>query len=575
MDASLNIVELIENNPITKLSNTYNNKLLEKIKDHFTDSQQQLFISSFYCYLNYSQTTDFIIDLDNIWEWLGFSQKAMAKRTLEKNFIPDKDYKCLLCRSAEQKSEGRGGHNKETIMLNIRTFKLFCLKSETQKASEIHEYFVELEELLHEVLEEESNELRLQLEQNKIKITEMEEDNKLLQIKEKTPYIYIYNIDTRFAKPELKIGYTKNINERIRPYKQISKHGRIELTVEVVDQNIRTVENFIHHLLDKYKIKDEVFSIDVEEAKIMVLHIVNTIKLFNLSNDSERQLKLKQLYENEQEIIDNQPKNKISTREMSTQTDFEENMFTPMSVDESDKDELTQKFDKYIKDHCIVRDDVEISTTDIIGQYRILEQSASKEVYHKLKDYLDKRFKPYRLKVQDKNQVINGYMGVTLKELKYNKSLVLSTPQNFIFHACIFSPSGKVLFSDLLDEYQKWKAQITLDNNLLSNETNEEELKKYLKSTGYVLYTTIWANNGGGQGYYGLFLKKDNSNNHKTTSSTGKKVEKRSKNGDFLLGTWESIARAAEAEKCCSAKMSRSIKECKIFNNDYYFCVVK
>ena len=29
MDASLNIVNLIENNPIIKLSNTYNNKLLD------------------------------------------------------------------------------------------------------------------------------------------------------------------------------------------------------------------------------------------------------------------------------------------------------------------------------------------------------------------------------------------------------------------------------------------------------------------------------------------------------------------------------------------------------------------
>ena len=34
MDTSLNIVNLIENNPIIKLSNTYNNKLLEKIKEN-------------------------------------------------------------------------------------------------------------------------------------------------------------------------------------------------------------------------------------------------------------------------------------------------------------------------------------------------------------------------------------------------------------------------------------------------------------------------------------------------------------------------------------------------------------
>ena len=52
MDASLNIVELIENNPITKLSSSYNGKLLTKIQEGFTDFEQQLFVSSFYGYLN-------------------------------------------------------------------------------------------------------------------------------------------------------------------------------------------------------------------------------------------------------------------------------------------------------------------------------------------------------------------------------------------------------------------------------------------------------------------------------------------------------------------------------------------
>jgi len=42
---TLNIVDLIEKNPISKLSDTYNNKLLTKIKANFTEMEQQLFIS--------------------------------------------------------------------------------------------------------------------------------------------------------------------------------------------------------------------------------------------------------------------------------------------------------------------------------------------------------------------------------------------------------------------------------------------------------------------------------------------------------------------------------------------------
>ena len=52
----LNIIELIEKIPITKLSSSYNNKLLNKNQQNFTGFEQQLFVSSFYCYLNYDKT---------------------------------------------------------------------------------------------------------------------------------------------------------------------------------------------------------------------------------------------------------------------------------------------------------------------------------------------------------------------------------------------------------------------------------------------------------------------------------------------------------------------------------------
>ena len=186
MDCSLNIVQLIENNPITKLTNTYNSRLLAKIQEKFTESQQQLFISSFFCYLNYHPTDDFVIDLDNIWQWLGFSQKINAKTSLEKHFLIEKDYKLSLLRSQERRNQTKGGQNREQILLNIETFKLFCIKAGTKKAGEIHEYFVKLERLLHEVMEEESTEFKQLFEQAKNTITQNDENNqkKLEKMKE-------------------------------------------------------------------------------------------------------------------------------------------------------------------------------------------------------------------------------------------------------------------------------------------------------------------------------------------------------------------------------------------------------
>ena len=108
---SFNIVDLITKNPLTKLSETHNSILLNKVKNTFNESEQQLFIASFYSYLNYHKTDDYIIDLDNIWKWLGFNQKIKAKYLLEKNFELEKDYKKSLSLVGKQTNIGISNNN--------------------------------------------------------------------------------------------------------------------------------------------------------------------------------------------------------------------------------------------------------------------------------------------------------------------------------------------------------------------------------------------------------------------------------------------------------------------------------
>ena len=232
--SEFNIVDLIEHNPITRLTNTYQNKLLSKIKDNFNDTEQQLFVSSFYCYLNYNKT-DFIIDLDTIWVWLGFSTKQKTKELLEKNFTPEIDYKCLLNLPVKQTNTGRGGHNKEKIMLNIRTFKLLCLKAGTKKAGQIHEYYLKLEETLQDVIEEESNQLKQQLEIKELQVKDQAEKIKNIEkdqisLKEKTilehfpnntQCIYYGTIENLSNNGEklVKFGNSNNLKNRIYSHK--------------------------------------------------------------------------------------------------------------------------------------------------------------------------------------------------------------------------------------------------------------------------------------------------------------------------------------------------------------------
>jgi len=231
MEQNLNIAQLIEKNSLTRLSKDYQNKLLNKIKTNFTDNQQQLFVASFYCFLNYDTKKDFVIDFDHVWKWLGFSRKGNAKTVLNKNFTIDIDYKI---KTASEVAEAvletvNGGQNKETIMFTVNTFKKFCLKAGTKKADEVHDYYIKLEELLQQTVNEETNELRLQLtckeEEHKKSVLEIEKLNKQLHKRYEPKiiteekfivYLLIAHINGRTV---YIIGKTADITKRYRSYR--------------------------------------------------------------------------------------------------------------------------------------------------------------------------------------------------------------------------------------------------------------------------------------------------------------------------------------------------------------------
>lgn len=258
MDDTLNIVDLIESNNTLNFSPDYNNRFINKIKETFTETQQQLFVSSFYCYLNYNQTTEFVVDLDNVWKWLGFSTKQKSKLLLEKHFIIDKDYKVLLNLQDKQKNDTRGGHNKEIIMLNIRTFKLFCIKAGTEKANEIHEYFVKLEDIMNEIIKEECAEFKHKLENQKLS-SQLEkellrEKTLLEQFPLNTQCVYYGIIDNTNENNEqlVKYGNSNNLQQRVEQHKKIFTNFRLVNAFKVdnklhIENAIKKCQEIIPH----------------------------------------------------------------------------------------------------------------------------------------------------------------------------------------------------------------------------------------------------------------------------------------------------------------------------------------
>ena len=640
---SIDIVNLIERNPISRFNQTYQSKLIEKLQSKFSDYHQQLFLSSFYCYLKYDKLNDFVIDLDDIWEWLGFIKKSNAKRLIKKLFIVDEDFKCSLLRTEKQKfdsefmnsepkeniqdetklledsaSSKRGGNNKEKIMMNITTFKKLCLRAGTRKAYVIHDYFIILEESLQEIVNEESNELRLQVEKNEVKSNELriQFELEIIRINNQknkevervlisnfplnTECIYIGKIDNKSTNGEnlLKFGHTNNLSVRVTDHRKnydkfllihafrvtnkveienciksnpkirkqlrtISVNGynkteniaydKDKFTIEnaiyyiktIVEEKTYSIENF-NHLLEKnealekknIELSDELEKIKIilENQKSQIDEFIKKIKTLTKKNDS---LNLK----NEQLITEN--------------TAIFDNSLLP-------EDENTAIFNDFVDEMCIIGADFESSSVEIEGRFRIWNQKKPlKDTFHALKNYFDYRFKPKRIQGG-----IHGYVGLKLKPIEYKKITDNSSVENFIFEECFFSDSGKITEGILLNEYKNWKISQGLS---FSEIDDAQAIKDYLKFNKNVIRAVVWTKYGTKTGYYGLSLIRDeNDDSLPKTSSTAKKVYKKNAITHEIIKTWVSIAKAAEEEKCCTAKMSRFVKSNKIIDDYYY-----
>ena len=511
---SLNIINLIEKNPITKLTNTFNNKLLIKIKDNFTETQQQLFISSFYCYLNYNQTTDFVIDLDNIWQWLGFSQKDAAKRVLEKHFIVDIDYKILLRQAVEQKLHG--GHNKETIMLNIKTFKLFCIKAATKKANEIHEYFIKLEELLQDVIQEESNELKLQLLQKntEIQINKTEFNTKVQQERHQFllrefgssgSIVYIIKVKTyENGEYVIKIGESRiGVEARLNEHK--SKYEEALLLDCFSVKKSKDFEDFLHSHenikynrvsnLPSHENERELFLIGKNLSYKILLHIISkNIKHFNEYNEVDFN---KLLSEND------------SLKQIIMNSMVSQPQFQPISIQEliNTNKMLLNKIDNLEKSNKEILE--KINTTNIktstnfneplvtlgprlqkINCETLLLVKAYESVAEAIKEYNYKIKRPSINKAIEENTIYYGFRWMFV-ERDQDQNIVTNLPptkpikiQNIGYIAKL--NQGK---TEIMDVYLDRKVACTL-NNYKSTSMLDEMVKKEKLSNNnyYVLY---------------------------------------------------------------------------------------
>jgi len=264
--------------------------LLKKIQQNLNMDQRDIFIKSFYCYLNVNQKTDFVIELENVWKWLGFSRKEECKRVLTKYFTQDVNYKIVLRQPAENPNThiNVGGRPKEHILMTINTFKKLCLKSNTKKADEIHDYYIKMEEIMMEytkeqfVLQLKEKEQREIQYKNQLELKELELQHykqKIYEEIDKHQHVYVIKTDGG----GYKVGKTKDdITKRIKGL-QTGNVNNIEIIFDFHTSNADLLEKMAHYVLDRYRCNSnrEFFDCDIG-------YIKNTISILGKTLDTLR-----------------------------------------------------------------------------------------------------------------------------------------------------------------------------------------------------------------------------------------------------------------------------------------------
>ena len=151
-----------------------------------TDKDIEIFNISYNITEKYGDTEDFVIDLEDVVEWTGYSDKVHLKhQVLVKNFKEGIDYKIvtqssdevLLSKKREQKlrEENRGGSNKQTILLTVDCAMEICLLVNTERGKQVRHYYMKIEKIM-------KNDIKLKFEEQQ---NQMSDQKRIIDEKQK------------------------------------------------------------------------------------------------------------------------------------------------------------------------------------------------------------------------------------------------------------------------------------------------------------------------------------------------------------------------------------------------------
>jgi len=525
-------------------------KLINKLEEHFSEEEQKLYVSNLFLYLNYHPVDDFVVNLENVWKFIGFANKANGKRLLKQHFTENRDYKIALIRWDERKNEG--GYNQETIMLNINTFKKLCLKSNTNNADKIHDYYIKLEMVYNELIKEQLEEQQKLIGENQKKLETTQKElqkektwrNKMLNRRcfdaDEGDNVYIFKDNLENEDSILKIGKTKNLVDRERFYSNTNKSGGIVYYKKCKDSGL--IEKLCHHMLDKFRENkmQEWFNIDLELAK----KSIDTVIYFVDENINNIESFIPQICESF----------KIKSNHNIVKKD---ELQLCKVVDKSND------FTGFLENFCEIDESFFAAKEELTKAFRIYTKvTVEKDTKNKLNTFLQHKFKSG---VEFYGNIRrNVWRGFRLRPLTFsaNDPDNITDLEKFIMEECTIGYTNRVSFCDFNKAFSEY---IGKDATYVE----KQEIQQYL--TEKFSYGRVHLSENSKTthlfGVLGISLK-DNLG-LKSSKRTCKQVAQFTVSGK-LINTWESLTVASSQLNIPRSTLSMFISSKKVKNNEIF-----
>lgn len=553
-----------------------------------SNEDEQTFLMHFRCYIEHDQEKDFVIDLDDVIQYMGFTRKDVIKRILSKHFQEEQDYRVskLLHISAEQdhlleKKPINGGHNKERILMTPMTFKELCIKANTNKAHQIRMYYIRMENILFKYLNETIQSLTdskkcLEKEialtctsfQNKIDLLEKE----VAKFKARDRKKYDYG-DTVYVVKDgrvYKVGSALNMNNREETYYCHSTRTRIVYTKRCKSR--KALEDAVHHRLAQYTYmnRKDWFTCDFTTIRTAIDELQRALdgeeSAFTFDKDAldsdndEIDDKIDDVRTNcdseVEEDGDVEQDTCIPNDEEITGSDSNTNVLDtqPPAVDDTEEENMQSKtkykkplikpnFEKFISE-CFTVDENTITTwVDIGARYKIWSKSTclfKTDLYAFMKQH---GYKETFFLDKTTCTLAKAFRGLKMIPLPpFRKPKKPNEIEQFVFECCTRNITGRISCKDLDAAFATWKGKQKEGYTKITKE-DKKNVDKFFADKFFA--TTVHTGERMRFGYLGVSLKGHEHVGRKFKPNNRKQIEQYNPETMEVVQTFNSITEAS------------------------------